>query len=490
MQTQSQVKSKGVDYWTKRISDQEMPALCSTVKTLEKLAKDDVSSLGLLGKSVMHDNALTSRILRVANSATYSKGQSQVTTVSRATVVLGFDTIRNICITAKLLSSLLESEGLSEPVYQRLIKLMARAFQAAMLAKMMLRDHDEELQEEVFIASLLYHLGESAFWSIGSEEAIALDASMENCTDSKEEKAVIREMLGTSFNKLSLGIARSWGLGDVLLKSLSNPDTRTPEIRSIFLANEISEILARENPAPEELQHRLKQAANMLDIEVDELKGRMVRCSNATKKLAEAYGAKVLVDYLPDPKHLRKDLEAEINAPIVRMPDMTIQLKKLRELTHCAVSKADFNLVITICLEGVLQGVGVDRCGVLLLSPNRKRLQPRIALGEGAEKMKSEFIITLEQPQCLFCDCIELKQPMFVDDPASPKWRLYMDDELKNKTSATGFMIAPLIIDQKVIGMFYADRDSSQRKLNQAEFDNFTHFTELANVCLGAAMGH
>lgn len=488
--SQNQVKSKGVDYWTKRISDQEMPALCSTVKTLEKLAKDDVSSLGLLGKSVMHDNALTSRILRVANSATYSKGQSQVTTVSRATVVLGFDTIRNICITAKLLSSLLESEGLTESVYQRLIKLMARAFQAAMLAKMMLRDHDEELQEEVFIASLLYHLGESAFWSTGCDEAVALDASMSESDDNKEEKAIIREMLGTSFNKLSLGIARSWGLGDVLLKSLSNPNERTPEIRSIYLANEISELLAKDNPPPQELQLRLKQAADMLDIEVDELKGRMLRCSNATKKLAEAYGAKVLVDYLPNPNHLKRDLTANIHAPVIRMPNMNIQLKKLRELTLCAISKADFNQVITITLEGILEGVGVDRCGVLLLSPNRKRLQPRIALGEGAEKMKNEFIIALEQPQCLFCDSIELKQPMFVDDPESPKWRLYMDAELKLKVSATGFMIAPLVIEGKVIGMFYADRASSERTLTQSDFEHFTHFTQLANVCLGASMAH
>ncbi|MBB1440783.1 histidine kinase, partial [Shewanella sp. SG41-4] len=63
-------QQKGADYWTKRISDQEMPALCSTVRDLEKLAKDDVSSLSLLGRSVMHDNALTSRILRVALFAT------------------------------------------------------------------------------------------------------------------------------------------------------------------------------------------------------------------------------------------------------------------------------------------------------------------------------------------------------------------------------------------------------------------------------------
>ena len=483
-------KSKGIDFWTKRISDQEMPALCSTVKTLEKLAKDDVSSLGILGKSVMHDNALTSRILRVANSATYSKGHTQITTVSRATVMLGFDNIRSICITAKLLSSLLESEGLTPDVYKRLLKLMARAFQAAMLAKMMLRDHEEELQEEVFIASLLYHLGESAFWSTGSVEAIDLDARMLQCIDAKEEKAIVREMLGTSFNMLSQGIAKAWGLGEVLQKALSSPEARTPEIHSIFLANQICEILTQENPSASELQHRLQQTATMLDIEVDELKGRMIRCSIATKKLAEAYGAKVLVEFLPNPKLLTKSLEVEKEKAAVRMPNMGEQLKHLRALTNCAVTKADFNQVITITLEGILSGVGVDRCGVLLLSPNRKRLQPRVALGEGNKQMKNEFIIALEGDNCLFGESIALKKAMFIEDPSSAKWRRYMNEDLKSKVSATGFMLSPLIVDHKVIGMIYADRASTGRSLCQSEYDNFTHFSQLANLCLTAALGH
>ena len=205
--------NKGVDYWTNRISELEMPALCSTVKSLEKLAKDDVSSLALLGRSVMHDNALTSRILRVANSAIYHKGSSQISTVSRAAIVLGFDAVRNICITAKLLSSLLESKNLAPNVYQRLIKLMAKAFQAAMIARMMLSHHDEEMQEEAFIASLLYHIGESAFWSIGGEFTEELDLTLSQCETPAEERSATREALGASFLQLTQSIARNWGLG-------------------------------------------------------------------------------------------------------------------------------------------------------------------------------------------------------------------------------------------------------------------------------------
>jgi HD-like signal output (HDOD) protein len=66
-----------------------MPALSSTVRIIENRANDDTVSLAKVGQSVLHDYALTSSILKVANSAAYM-GRNQVTTVSRAAVVLGY----------------------------------------------------------------------------------------------------------------------------------------------------------------------------------------------------------------------------------------------------------------------------------------------------------------------------------------------------------------------------------------------------------------
>ncbi|PKG57514.1 HDOD domain-containing protein [Shewanella sp. GutDb-MelDb] len=481
-------KLRGADYWTHRISEQEMPALCSTVKTLEKLAKDDISSLAILGQSVMHDNALTSRILRVANSVTYSKGITQVTTVSKAAVVLGFDAIKNICITAKLLSSLLETEGLSEGVYKRLLGLMAQAFQAAMLTKMLMHDHDEELQEEVFIASLLYHIGESAFWGTGCAETLVLDAKLNKCQSTVERDKAVREVLGTSFQQLSAGIARSWGLGSVLIKSLSQPDERTPEIRSIFLANKLSQLLSQTPPSILELSKRLKQTANILNIEIDELKARMIRCHKATEIMADAYGAHVLIDFLPDVNQLILEHNVPEPQPVIRAADVFEQLKCLRALTQCALNKADFNQVLSITLQGVLKGVGVDRCAVLLLTPNRKALQPRIVLGDGAAEMKNNFTIDLNGDKNLFQESIQIKSALFVDNPHSSKWRLYMDDTLRALTSPSGFMVAPLIMNHTVIGVLYADKDTSGRRLSKEDFVGFSHFAELSNVCFSAAV--
>jgi HD-like signal output (HDOD) protein len=478
---------KGVEYWTKRISDQEMPALCSTVRDLEQLAKDDVSSLSLLGRSVMHDNALTSRILRVANSATYNKGINQVSTVSRAAVVLGFDTIRNICLTARLLSSLLESHNLSDSVFKRLLKLMAQSFHGAMIARMMVSDRDEALREEVFIATLLYRIGESAFWSTGGTLVDELDAKLLSNPDSVDQLSIIRGELGTSFNQLTQGIARNWGLGGMLLKALNNPDERTPEIRCIFIADKLAESLAQPQLDPQGFQKRLKQAADMLDISIEEFNLRLVRCNQATHKLAVDYGAKILVEFIPDTEKVFESLDAPQPESILREANLSIQLTKLRELTGFAITKTDFNQVMQTALEGIFTGVGVDRCGVLLLSPNRKTLLPRVAMGDDAQTMKTNFVIELTDHKSIFAQCIEQKKPYWVSQVSGSEPQSLATD-LTEDLSREGFLIAPLMVGTKVLGVFYADRHASFRRFESIDFDAFTHFSQLANVCFSVAM--
>ena len=479
---------KGVEYWTKRISDQEMPALCSTVRDLEKLAKDDVSSLSLLGRSVMHDNALTSRILRVANSATYNKGINQVSTVSRAAVVLGFDTIRNICLTARLLSSLLENHNLSDSVFQRLLKLMGQSFHAAMIARMMLNDRDESLREEVFIATLLYRIGESAFWSMGGDLADALDEKLLNTENSVDQLNLIRSELGASFNQLTQGIARSWGLGDTLLKALNNPDERMPEIRCIFLADKLAESIAHPYLDPQGFQKRLQQAADMLDIKVDEFNQRLIHCNQVTHKLAIDYGAKALVDYIPNTEKVFEKLDASQPEVLLREANLTVQLNKLRELTGFAINKTDFNQVMQTALEGIFSGVGVDRCGVLLLTPNRKMLQPRVVMGDDADTMKTTFVIELTDHQSIFAQCIEQKKPQWLHQTQTSESSKSTTSNAIEHLSREGFLIAPLMVNTKVLGVFYADRHASFRKFEQVDFDAFTHFSQLANVCFSVSM--
>jgi len=154
--------------WIELLAEKELPAITSIASLLDRFANDDTSSIPQLSKAILHDQALSSTLLKVVNTSQHASVR-KVTTVSRAAIVLGIQAVKNICLTSKILEGLLQAHNLSPNVYDRLLMLMANAFYAGLLAKMMVPDYSDDTQEEVYLAAMLYHIGETSFWSTGSE---------------------------------------------------------------------------------------------------------------------------------------------------------------------------------------------------------------------------------------------------------------------------------------------------------------------------------
>ncbi len=254
------------------IAHTELPAITSTAKMLDKFSNDDKSSLPRLSKAILHDQALSSCLLKVANNAQHI-GVNKVTTVSRATVILGIQTVKNVCLTAKLVDSLLASKSLDFRVYEKLMQLMANSFFAAMLAKMMVPNYSDETQEEVYLAALLYGIGETAFWSSGGEFAdqLAHSADMEN----PDFSHYCEQKMGTSFKALSKGLATTWNLSDLLLKALDQPQSRTDEIKIIYFSDKLSICISQPGENEEDFTQLLENIADVMKISVKQLKVRI-----------------------------------------------------------------------------------------------------------------------------------------------------------------------------------------------------------------------
>ncbi len=113
---------------------------------LDRLSSDEKSSLPKLSQAILHDQGLSYFLRKVANNTQHFV-VNKVTTVSRTIVVLGMRLVKNICLTAKLVANLLASKNVDVYVYNKLTQLMAIAFYAGMLAKMMVPNYSEETQE-------------------------------------------------------------------------------------------------------------------------------------------------------------------------------------------------------------------------------------------------------------------------------------------------------------------------------------------------------
>ena len=469
-----------------RINTQEMPALTSTVRMLEQLAEDDTSSLQKLGQRVMHDSALTTSILRVANSASYI-GVNRVTTVSRAAVVLGFKAIKNICITTRLLGSLLKNKDLDPKVYQRLLKLMARSFHAAILAKRMMADYDDDTQEEAFIAALLYNLGESAFWSMGGEMTVHLDRLLREAGKGQEQ--IVRETLGVSFDRLTIGLARSWHLSDILIKALKDPRQRTPELQVIQLANQCSAQLAGEGPAGVDPQALLRQMSQASGIEPDTMRQVLAGCADEAENLLNSYGARALLPFVPRVGRQFDRGAGRAPAAIdIREADLELQLKLLRKLTLMATAKPDFNQVLQTTLQGIHRGLGMDRAIFFMIAADKQSLAPRQLYCTDSDRVRHQFVVDISDGDNVFFQVMSLLQPLKIAGHQDPQWRQHLPPALCQSTSSRGFFLAPAVLDKQCLGVFFADCQETDRPVTEAQFAGFTHFCQQANLCLAVAL--
>lgn len=113
----------GAQAWIDRLNDSELPALAAVVTDMQQLAASESSSVQDLAAVLLRDASLTSKVLRVANSSYYNPACEDIRTISRAIVLIGFESIRLISLSVSLIDGLL-SRG---PRYQ-LPELLARSF--------------------------------------------------------------------------------------------------------------------------------------------------------------------------------------------------------------------------------------------------------------------------------------------------------------------------------------------------------------------------
>ncbi|MBI1196081.1 MAG: HDOD domain-containing protein, partial [Gammaproteobacteria bacterium] len=84
-------EQRDLDFWVRQLSDREMPAFASTARVIAGEASRGDQSATELAEVIFQDASMTTRLLRAANSFFYNPGNTPISTVSRAIVLLGFE---------------------------------------------------------------------------------------------------------------------------------------------------------------------------------------------------------------------------------------------------------------------------------------------------------------------------------------------------------------------------------------------------------------
>lgn len=454
-----------------RIREREMPIFGRTVQSIVSVSQNEKTSASQLAKVVLQDSAMTTKVLRLANSSHYQPARVRISTVSRAVMVLGFQTVRNISISVALVDSLLTGKS-----KDRVTEELARAIHAAVQARSLALQLEDPDPEEVFVATLLYNIGDMAFWCFARNEGEQLSALMRLPGYSPEQAQ--RELLGFPLKKLSLGLVKEWGINKLLVDTLENPGSTGTRGQVIQLSRQIASATEAHGWDSKEVEALVQEANKMTHIKPENLVKLLHQNARDAALTAGTFGAAAAVIAIPMPDQEKPLAEVPtIEISEYPEPDPMLQLRILRELSLAVDKKSSMNFILEMTMEGIYRGIGFDRALFALASPDRKALFAKFALGKGSETLTRDFRFSLTlDPDNIFFQILEKQQDLWVDTKASSSHRRFITPGITGVLGTKPFFCGAIRVGDKSIGIIYADRALSGRILDDASFESFCHF--------------
>lgn len=193
---------------------EELPTLPNVMFEVLAVAEDEKSTAGDLEEIIMRDQALSAKVLKVANSAYYGIPRT-VETVSRATVLLGFQTVVGLALTVSVYDTLW---GSGKGHYLDRRDLWKHSLGVATGARLLSANSKGKEGAVAFTAGMLHDIGKTVLDSHLPEE---YGKVVEMC---HRERVPIHqaegEILGVDHAELGNKVALRWQLPEVLCESI------------------------------------------------------------------------------------------------------------------------------------------------------------------------------------------------------------------------------------------------------------------------------
>ncbi len=207
------MKRENIDIKIKRLKD--LPTLPTILVECNKLLEDPNVSANQLAKAIKTDQAVSSKVLKLVNSAFYGLS-GKVGTISQGIVVLGFNTVRNIILSLSVLDLLPKDADLGE---FEISDLWKHSLGCAVISRVFAQKVGIKDPEEAFVAGLLHDIGKIIIAKLFQEELVTILK-----TTHQEKKLFLdveRDVLGTAHDQIGGMLAKNWQLPSTLSESIS-----------------------------------------------------------------------------------------------------------------------------------------------------------------------------------------------------------------------------------------------------------------------------
>ncbi|OOG25938.1 serine/threonine protein kinase [Thioalkalivibrio denitrificans] len=474
-----------LDFVMRRIRRKpDFPGISSHIREITQCSGDaSRRSVGELSNAVLKDYATTQKLLRLANSSYYGNFGGNIHTVSRAIVVLGFEQVRTTALGLVLFENLKSGRHSS-----RLMEALLGSLFSAMLARNLARDLREVDSEQAFVCTLFHDLGRMLVLYYFPEEADEIRILTEQ--DVAQDTAA-KQVLGVSYERLARTVLEDWNFPREIVTAVERapagtlpaaPDPARKLHRITTLASEMAQTIMQANPDLQDarlaaLQKRYKQA-----LSIDSRRTRKVmqdaredleRFLSVVKLPKEGQAqlirlqANLGVGQVDDDTVVGMIDEAETPTATeqpVQNPEQQVAtlMEGLTEMLGAMVGDFELNALLQSALENVYRTLNLRRILLMLSDAERTTLVAHTAFGHDAETLAGRLRLNITGGRDILSLVMHQGKDLVITDSRDAKISKYIPKDFSDVLDARSFLLLPLLIRDRSIGMLYLELRGSQ----------------------------
>jgi serine/threonine protein kinase len=472
-------------------SKSDFPALSNIITEINKIVASESDSANKLARAILQDFALTNKLLRLVNTVSYGQFGGNISTISKAVVIMGFETVRNIAMSLIMLE-FMQNKTLAHQIKDEVVG----AFFSGVLAAELSAGRDIRDAEELVICAMFQNLGRMLVTYYFNDESQEVARLVEQ--GKTEEQAAI-QVLGLTYNQIGIGVAKSWNFPKRLLDGMERlpegepvkkPKNETEQMRAtVNMANDLCVIAAgsaqgeksqalnrlrlRYQAALDVPEHKLNAA---LESGLQELTRRAMTLeintarSPLVKKVREWSGQAIdtLKEGTPKPDGMNgvHGIEAAVEGESAeaeqrRADPETVMGAGIQDVTNTLVEDYNLNDVLLMVLETIYRGLGFKHAIICIRDNKVNAMVARMGLGAGVEEVIPRFRFKITYEPDVFHLAIEKGVDIVIEDLHAGSIASKIPGWYKQAMDAESFILLPIVINKKTVGLFYADMQTA-----------------------------
>ncbi len=467
--------------------DPDLPALGSSITRIVQLSSSDDQSIQQLAYFVLSDVALTQKILRLSNSVTFKSVSSKVnTSITKAIFLLGFNSVKTCALAMLLVDSM--SGKRAEHVRTELIYALA----ASMVSRELVKISSFKDAEEIAVVALFKNLGRLLLAGYDHDLYQKLMTLVEQGTHTPIQAS--QAVLDFNLDTLSETILGKWNIPVSIIQALKNKPTgilnaarnkqEWMQQAAEFSEKAASLILAATGAEDSELKNKLlNRFGTALNLDKDKLDQLILNASAETRTLL--INANLLT--IDKSKKINSDttqIESDISVEdslnelvfshaedytpeiIQRYPSgkphnaSVLLLAGVQDVTEIMASgKYNLDDLIMLVLETYYNSLGFRFITFCFRDPNTNLFRARSSLGKNNMEYQKAFNFPTVPSNELFHLALKNNVDLLISDAYIPKIRKLIPQwHVDLLPEARSFILLPLVVNEKPMGLFYADR--------------------------------